>query len=264
VERAADEAVAEEAEEEAEEEAAEVLEEAVEVAAEVAEMEAAVWIAVAEANASVPSYSRVPPRLVWLLHPEQEPALPRTAKGSVVRRAVAARYAGWLDEELSRTSDSGSGGGGGGGDGGECGADNRSGGGAEAGAVAVGTVAQTGGAYGADSLGLAALMGRTGGGGGGRLPTSAAEVAADTLQQHIKVLLLLGVLVRHLQRFSLRTCHAWAQVPADSVLVCVSNNLLQVGAAEGLSYLSGVALASRTLTWRDVRAPSMSTSYEGT
>ena len=72
VERAVDEAVAEEAEEEAEEEAAEVLEEAVEVAAEVAEMEAAVWIAVAEANASVPSYSRVPPRLVWLLHPEQE------------------------------------------------------------------------------------------------------------------------------------------------------------------------------------------------
>ena len=193
VERAADEAVAEEAEEEAEEEAAEVLEEAVEVAAEVAEMEAAVWIAVAEANASVPSYSRVPPRLVWLLHPEQEPALPRTAKGSVVRRAVAARYAGWLDEELSRTSDSGSGGGGGGGDGGECGADNRSGGGAEAGAVAVGTVAQTGGAYGADSLGLAALMGRTGGGGGGRLPTSAAEVAADTLQQHIKVWPLCGV-----------------------------------------------------------------------
>ena len=193
MERAADEAVAEEAEEEAEEEAAEVLEEAVEVAAEVAEMEAAVWIAVAEANASVPSYSRVPPRLVWLLHPEQEPALPRTAKGSIVRRAVAARYAGWLDEELSRTSDSGSGGGGGGGDGGECGADNRSGGGAEASAVAVGTVAQTGGAYGADSLGLAALMGRTGGGGGGRLPTSAAEVAADTLQQHIKVWPLCGV-----------------------------------------------------------------------
>ena len=50
-----------------------------------------------------------------------------------------------------------------------------------------------------------------------------------------QVLLLLGVLVRHLQRFSLRTCHAWAQVPAESVLVCVSNNLLQVGAAEGLS-----------------------------
>ncbi len=77
------------------------------------------------------------------------------------------------------------------------------------------------------------------------------------------MLLLLGVLVRHLQRFSLRTCHAWAQVPAERVLVCVSNNLLQVGAAEGLSYLSGVALASRTLTWRDVRAPSMSTSDEG-
>ena len=50
-----------------------------------------------------------------------------------------------------------------------------------------------------------------------------------------QVLLLLGVLVRHLQRFSLRTCHAWAQVPADSVLVCVSNNLLHVCTTEGLS-----------------------------
>ena len=61
--RAAEKAVAEEAEEK----------KAAEVAAEVAEMEAVVWSAVAEANASVPSYSRVPPRLVWLLHPEQEP-----------------------------------------------------------------------------------------------------------------------------------------------------------------------------------------------
>ena len=121
------------------------------------------------------------------------------------------------------------------------------------------------------------------------------------------MLLLLGVLVRHLQRFTLGTCHAWAHVPAESILVCASNNLLQaraaeglsnpnlipsllqwapllpvgklqqancyglatggparwylylqVGAAEGLSYLSGVALSSRALTWRDVRAPSMS------
>ena len=126
------------------------------------------------------------------------------------------------------------------------------------------------------------------------------------------MLLLLGVLVRHLQRFTLGTCHAWAHVPAESILVCASNNLLQaraaeglsnpnpkpnlnhsllqwapllpvgklqqancyglatggparwylylqVGAAEGLSYLSGVALSGRALTWRDVRAPSMST-----
>ena len=68
MERAAEKAVAEEAEEKA----AEVVEEVAEVAAEVGEMEAAVWSAVAEANASVPSYSRMPPRLVWLLHPEQE------------------------------------------------------------------------------------------------------------------------------------------------------------------------------------------------
>ena len=57
--------------EKAERQAAEGMGEAEEVAAEVAEMEAAVWSAVAEANASVPSYSRVPPRLVWLLHPGQ-------------------------------------------------------------------------------------------------------------------------------------------------------------------------------------------------
>jgi len=53
-----------------------------------------------------------------------------------------------------------------------------------------------------------------------------------------QVLLLLSVLVRHLQRFSLGTCHAWAHVPAESILVCASNNLLQVGATEGLSNLS--------------------------
>ena len=49
------------------------------------------------------------------------------------------------------------------------------------------------------------------------------------------MLLLLGVLVRHLQRFTLGTCHAWAHVPAESILVCASNNLLQARAAEGLS-----------------------------
>ena len=115
----------------------------------------------------------------------QEPPLPRTAKGSVIRRAVAARYAGWLGEALACTS---GGGGGGGGDGGGCGAGGGGGDGAEAGAGAAGTVAPTGVADGADSLGLAALLGHTGGGGGGgRLPTSAAELAADTLQQHIKV-----------------------------------------------------------------------------
>ena len=121
----------------------------------------------------------------------QEPPLPRTAKGSVIRRAVAARYAGWLGEALSCTS---GGGGGGGGDGGGCGAGGGGGDGAEAGAGAAGTVAPTGIADGADSLGLAALLGHTGGGGGGgRLPTSAAELAADTLQQHIKVCALRGV-----------------------------------------------------------------------
>ena len=49
------------------------------------------------------------------------------------------------------------------------------------------------------------------------------------------MLLLLGVLVRHLQRFTLGTCHAWAHVPAESILVCASNNLLQARAADRLS-----------------------------
>ena len=62
----------------AERHAAQGMGEAEEVAAEVAEMEAAVWSAVAEANASVPSYSRVPPRLVWLLHPVQAALLTMT------------------------------------------------------------------------------------------------------------------------------------------------------------------------------------------
>ena len=105
----------------------------------------------------------------------------------MIRRAVAARYAGWLGEALACASGA-SGGGGGGGDGGGCGAGGGGGDGAEAGAGAAGTVAPTGIADGADSLGLAALLGNTGGGGGGgRQPTSAAELAADTLQQHIKV-----------------------------------------------------------------------------
>jgi len=64
--------------EEAKRQAAQGMGEAEQVAAEVAEMEAAVWSAVAEANASVPSYSRVPPRLVWLLHPVQAALLAMT------------------------------------------------------------------------------------------------------------------------------------------------------------------------------------------
>ena len=126
--------------------------------------------------------------LTGRLQAGQEPPLPRTAKGSLIRRAVAARYAGWLGEALACASGGGGGGGGGGGDGGGCGAGGGGGGGAEAGAGAAGAVAPTGVADGADSLGLAAFLGHTGGGGGGgRLRTSAAELAADTLQQHIKV-----------------------------------------------------------------------------
>ena len=83
---------------------------------------------------------------------------------------------------------------------------------------AAGTVAQTGVTYGADSLGLAALMGRTGGSGGGRLLTSAAEVAADTLQQHIKVWPLRGVHAR-----ALRMC--WTHIKAAAAARCATYSL---------------------------------------
>ena len=76
---------------------------------------------------------------------------------------------------------------------------------------------------------------------------SAFEVAMDALIQHIKVFLLFAVLLRHLQRFTVRTCHAWNKVSPSHLAVCVANNVLQTGAAEGLAFLSGVALAGRSL-----------------
>ena len=182
----------------------------------------------------------------------------------MVRRAVEARYAAWLDEQFARAGSGGDGVDGddfgAGGDGG--GAGGRGGEGGVEGGAAAGHPG--GGADAADSLGLAALMGRAGKGGAAR--PGAAEEAADALQQHIKIFLLFGVLVRprpprargptlhppplsraskarlalasaaasstvrnlaaisprqvrHLQRFSLRTCHAWTKIPPEAQLV---------------------------------------------
>ncbi|KAL1510319.1 hypothetical protein AB1Y20_006639 [Prymnesium parvum] len=99
-----------------------------------------------------------------------------------------------------------------------------------------------------DSLGLTALAG------GGRRAMR-ANAAKDALLQHLKVALLFAVLLRHLQRFTVKTCHAWGKVLPVHSLVCVANNLLQTGAAEGLAFLSGAALAGRRLHCREVSAP---------
>ena len=266
-----------------------------------------VLAAVAEANAASPGYSHVPARLVRLLHPSQEAPLPRTAKGSIVRREVEARYGPWLEAQLAQAGANGAYG---------QGEEDE-----EEGAMATRIDEAQ------DSLGLAVLFGR-GKGGAGRgasvTPSSAAgapdggrgssggatdadERAADVVVQHAKVFLLFAVLLRHLQRFSLKTCHAWDLIPPENTLVCVSNNMLQaratpppphgsavpvspasrphpqrhtahahahahatrthtrthththgpaqVGAAEGLSYLSGAAMAERRLGASDVVAP---------
>ena len=79
---------------------------------------------------------------------------------------------------------------------------------------------------------------------------TASEQASDALVQHLKVFFLFAVLLRHLQRFTVRTCHAWGKVQAEHAAVCVANNVLQIGAAEGLAFLSGVAMASQPITYR--------------
>ena len=92
-------------------------------------------------------------------------------------------------------------------------------------------------------------------GAGGFGGMTEAETAIDVLVQHLKVFLLFAVLMRHLQRFTVRTCHAWAKVPAHHAAVCVANNVLQTGAAEGLAFLSGVAIAGRVVSLREVATP---------
>ena len=101
-----------------------------------------------------------------------------------------------------------------------------------------------------DSLGWAALAG---GGDDNRRGWAAGR--NDALVQHLKVALLFAVLLRHLQRFTVKTCHAWGKLMPAHTLVCIANNLLQTGAAEGLAFLSGTALTGRRLRCQDVASP---------
>ena len=205
-----------------------------------AELWRAVQAALDAANAGAPEYSRLPSKLVRLVHPALDEPLARTAKGGIVRRHVDARFGGWLDETLAasrataaaavKAAKEGGGGGGGGGDA----------------SVVV------------DSMGLAALVGGAGGGGGecgGGPLLSPEEATLDFVTQHLKVVLLFAILLRHLQRFTVRTCHSWTKTPPQYAGVCIANNLLQTAAAEGLSYLSGVAIAGVELSSRQVAAP---------
>ena len=112
---------------------------------------------------------------------------------------------------------------------------------------------------GGDSLGLAALMRGGGAASGSPSGLSDAEAAMDALLQHLKVFLLFAVLLRHLQRFTVRTCHARGKVAPAHLGICMANNVLQTGAAEGLAFLSGVAMAARPagkpITCHEVASP---------
>ncbi len=203
----------------------------------------AVRAAVTEANELVPEYSRVPLALVKLEHPAQQvessphqapipsvttaaslhhhrqAPLTRTAKGGIVRREVESRYSGWLDERLATLS-------------------------RDLGGRSLDDGPPT------DSMGLAALRG-----GGHHNKPAAASSAADAILQHVKVALLFAVLIRHLQRFTVRTCHAWDRILPLSAPTCVANNLLQTGAAEGLAFLTGAAIGHQRLARNQVLAP---------
>ena len=205
------------------------------------------------ASQSIASYSCPPIGLIILVHPGQHQPLQRTAKGGIVRSAIEERFAPFVDAALRRSAaaqqphpaveptpqkraeD----------------ASKRSSSHHQNGN---GTAAVHG-----DSLGLVALM--RGGGTRGSSSTplngmTASEQASDALVQHLKVFFLFAVLLRHLQRFTVKTCHAWLKVPPEHAAVCVANNVLQTGAAEGLAFLSGVALASAgPISMREVASP---------
>ena len=241
----------------------------------------ALLLALSEAASSIPAYSCPPPGLVILVHPTQHTPLPRTAKGGCVRSAIERRFAQYVDELLRRSASEGRMEGGAAEEAGSAEFDDDVDGPTDA--YGVGDACQSG-EYGedgdgggsgsggarksagrgrrrhpADSLGLASLSqmrhhGRRRADDAVRV-LSADEVAADTLVQHLKVFLLFAVVLRHLQRFTVRTCHAWHKVGPDHVVICVANNVLQTGAAEGLALLSGAALSGRVLQWSEVASP---------
>lgn len=204
-------------------------------------LQSAVLMALSTAAPQVASYSMPPAGLVVLLHPSQNAPLERTAKGSVVRRSVERRFEAVVSTALRKSAaiaslwhdeDEVDGGGSGPATGAASGAESSSLPHAEARR---------------DSLGLATLAASR--------ELSAAEARHDALIQHLKVVLLFAVLLRHLQRFTVRTCHAWLRVAPTHAATCVVNNLVQTGAAEGLAFLSGVALTGRDITIREVASP---------
>ena len=214
-----------------------------------------------DAASEIASYSFPPAGLVILVHAAQHEPLLRTAKGGIVRSSVERRFATFVDEALRRsaaasTKQPGSANGGRTEEGGKAGGSGADGVGPSVGPWrGEAQRPPSPRAVHGDSLGLASLVrgGGSGGGGGGVL--SKSEAAADALVQHLKVFLLFAVLLRHLQRFTVKTCHAWAKVPPNHLGICIANNVLQTGAAEGLAFLSGVAMAGRQITMRDVVSP---------
>lgn len=82
--------------------------------------------------------------------------------------------------------------------------------------------------------------------------------SADFVHNHLthhpclQVALLLPVLLRHLQRFTVHTCHEFDSMLVSSALICTLNNILQTGAVEGLAFLSGAAIAHQRMTGRQV------------
>ena len=205
------------------------------------------------ASQSIASYSCPPIGLIILVHPGQHQPLQRTAKGGIVRSAIEERFAPFVDAALRRSAA------------------------AQQPHPAVEPTPQRGlktrrsaphrttrmemaqrpsmvirSAWSLSCVAAALedppptpLNGMT-----------ASEQASDALVQHLKVFFLFAVLLRHLQRFTVKTCHAWLKVPPEHAAVCVANNVLQTGAAEGLAFLSGVALASAgPISMREVASP---------
>ena len=188
--------------------------------------------AISLASAQVPQYSLPPSRLVLIVHPQKHLPLARTAKGGIIREQIEQRFGTFLDFALHATGPSGE-------SAASCG---------DAAGDASGSSRDAG-----DSLGLVALTGNS------QVyeitKLSDAEAAMDALVQHLKVFLLFAVLLRHLQRFTVRTCHAWARVKAGHAGICVANNIMQIGAVEGLAFVSGLALAGRVISFKEVVTP---------
>jgi len=227
---------------------------------------AAAYEALDDANQTVPSYAIVPPSLLKF-HVVGQPcplgeksALRRTAKGGIVRRDVERRFGSWLDQTLAAAANMrariGQGD-----DSNATGTRRSILGGVESVCPSSAAQGASGAAEALDSLGLTALAFKRNSSSrmasahsrAGEFPLSLDPF--DALLQHVKVALLLPVLLRHLQRFTVHTCHEFDSMLVSSALICTLNNILQTGAVEGLAFLSGAAIAHQRMTGRQVLAP---------